>query len=421
MLGRRIRTSAAAKAESQVESPQNIAASDLIGGSGVSLDGQSLVLPEQGIEGDDISSINTSNYGGGVKTELRILGTVDPYDEDVPPPVTTPHEGLGAPTREQIRRQQQRQRMQHYNYERKAYPAGGDLGDDKDAKSFDKGDGEDDEGCLPLWLTEAPTWLKLVIVLSTALLVGAIVLIGVGAALSVQEEPSPANGNGQPSVPIGSPTAPPVIVDPTSPNKPEKPVSSPTVPSGGGGPPPTPKNPVNPGTPTQAPTAMPTSNTVSLFVTAGRFTGDARDKLPDQLPTLPNVDGATVMVHLGDWNSPFATSCSELSYQENAELYSKSNVPVYFVPGDNEYNGKCSSVAAVHVIVWTFLIHIVSNHPKTALILSRHSVCGTNTYWNLRRNIGLHQPIGTSQGNFQTTLKILPTSTMEFFLLESTW
>ena len=346
MLGRRIgrgTPSSGRNDESEVESPQHVAESDLIGGSGVSLDGQSLVLPDSEMEGDEVSSMGTSNYGGGVKTELRILGTADPYDEDIPPPVQTPsEEGLGAPTREQIRRQQQRQRMQHYNYERKAYPADDvdhDVGDEKAAKSFDDDGLDDDDGCLPLWLTEAPTWLKLVIVLSTALLVGAIVLIGVGAALSVQEETNPATGGGNPSVPFGPPTSPPAMVDPTLPSQPGEPASptgkddgsssTPNAPSAGG------DNP-----PTASPTVMSTTNTVSLFVTAGRFTGDARNKLPAQLPTLPNIDGATVMFHLGDWNSPFATSCSEVSYQENEELYSKSNVPVYFVPGDNEYNGK---------------------------------------------------------------------------------
>jgi hypothetical protein len=42
----------------------------------------------------------------------------------------------------------------------------------------------------------------------------------------------------------------------------------------------------------------------------------------------------------GDWNSPFATSCVEsYYYQTNVDLYKQSAIPVYFVPGDNEFNG----------------------------------------------------------------------------------
>mmetsp|Transcript_4098 Transcript_4098/g.6852 ORF Transcript_4098/g.6852 Transcript_4098/m.6852 type:complete len:226 (-) Transcript_4098:112-789(-) len=44
------------------------------------------------------------------------------------------------------------------------------------------------------------------------------------------------------------------------------------------------------------------------------------------------------MVHLGDWNSPFSTECDEESYQQVSLLYEASAVPVYFIPGDNEYN-----------------------------------------------------------------------------------
>jgi hypothetical protein len=73
---------------------------------------------------------------------------------------------------------------------------------------------------------------------------------------------------------------------------------------------------------------------------AGRYIDNALAELPDQLRALPALDGNTVIFHLGDWNSPFATGCIESSYQLNQDLYSSSSVPVYFVPGDNEYNGK---------------------------------------------------------------------------------
>jgi hypothetical protein len=80
--------------------------------------------------------------------------------------------------------------------------------------------------------------------------------------------------------------------------------------------------------------------TVSFFVTGGRFTGDSLAILPEQLTTLPNLDGNSILFHLGDWNSPFATSCVESSHEINDELYQNSALPVYFVPGDNEFNGE---------------------------------------------------------------------------------
>lgn len=89
--------------------------------------------------------------------------------------------------------------------------------------------------------------------------------------------------------------------------------------------------------PTSAPSE---SSVVSFYIIGGRFTGDTLAALPENLASLPNIDGSgTVMFHLGDWNSPFATYCSEESYQENVNLYKNSSVPVYFIPGDNEYNG----------------------------------------------------------------------------------
>jgi hypothetical protein len=232
-----------------------------------------------------------------------------------------------------------------------------------ESKSLDTTDSEEG-GCLPLWITEAPTWLKLVIVLSTALLVGAIVLIGVGAALAVQEEQAADNQNN--NAPITAPFNSPVAAPITSPN--DSPVMSPDNPPSGtpDNPPvaspvsrpvtaptteaddPTPapvsasQPPLAPGStaaPTVGATPAPTGTTVSFFVTGGRFTGNSLAALPEQLQSLPNLDGNSVMFHLGDWNSPFATSCVESSYQTNVALYNQSAIPVYFVPGDNEFNG----------------------------------------------------------------------------------
>ena len=64
------------------------------------------------------------------------------------------------------------------------------------------------------------------------------------------------------------------------------------------------------------------------------------------------------MFHLGDWNSPFATSCNEASFQVVDELFQNSPVPVYFVPGDNEYNGTLLWVVCIGCSGCTHLIHV---------------------------------------------------------------
>jgi hypothetical protein len=90
---------------------------------------------------------------------------------------------------------------------------------------------------------------------------------------------------------------------------------------------------VSPVTATQAPTV------VNFFVMGGRFVGENLATLTAGLQGLPNPDGDSILVHLGDWNSPYTTSCVEDSYIVHAEVYQQSNIPVYFVPGDNEFSG----------------------------------------------------------------------------------
>jgi hypothetical protein len=89
----------------------------------------------------------------------------------------------------------------------------------------------------------------------------------------------------------------------------------------------------------------------------GRFDGEDTKTLENGLKSLPITDGNTILIHLGDWNSPYSTSCVEDSFITNVDSYQKSSVPVYFVPGDNEYNGKF--VFQLHPITFGFQTRIL--------------------------------------------------------------
>jgi hypothetical protein len=80
----------------------------------------------------------------------------------------------------------------------------------------------------------------------------------------------------------------------------------------------------------------------TFFVTGGRFTNDDLTLLPSQLRSMPVRGGTSFLVHLGDWNSPYATRCDKQSYEDVGNLFSNSSMPVYFIPGDNDYNGTYS-------------------------------------------------------------------------------
>jgi hypothetical protein len=388
---------------------------------GMSLDAQSLMVPSshnnsnnssfQYRDGDEgsLSSINTSTYGGMVQNDFKILGVVGHDNDsqagmdrgmdiegDTDADTIPPQDQM---TKKQRAAQQHEQNPYHYraNHNQYQYPdpdpdgagpemsptsrgaAGLAASDSRTKTSHSKNSSDSQEkagvgaSCIPVWITEAPLFLKLIIVLSTALLVGAIVLIGVGAALAIQEDNDSsvqstnnnANDNDSPAVPTfatftlapavspntDDPTMAPVTQAPIAPGQTRPPTRPPTMP------PtmmptmaPTTSAPIAPGetrtptplpsvSPTSLPTSAPTPGPVTFLVTAGRFDDQNLALLPDQLQTLPNAPN-TVMFHLGDWNSPFSTQCTEVSYQDNQALYSLSTVPVYFVVGDNEYNGK---------------------------------------------------------------------------------
>jgi len=95
--------------------------------------------------------------------------------------------------------------------------------------------------------------------------------------------------------------------------------------------------------------------TIVFYLTAGRPRGDTLTYLAGNLTNLP-VEPDSFLLHLGDWNSPFSTQCVESAYQTVDALFSNSSVPVYFVPGDNEYN-DCPNATLALGYWYTYLLN----------------------------------------------------------------
>lgn len=278
-------------------------ASELMGGSGgLSLDGQSLILNH---DDNTISSINTDYHS----KQMRAMG-MDP-------------EITGLQESPSPRNASSRQEMDE-KYNQHAYPKKPQSRSTKNPNATDDDDYYDNEedSCLPAWITDAPFWLKMLVVTSVALLVGAMLLIGVAASIDLQNDEQ-ANSK------KAAPTPPPANLLPTQSDSfgDFTPGEAPTAPT---------ESPVAVIQPWQP---RNTSTSVSFFVAGGRFEGATLAALPEELQSLPDIDGNTVLFHLGDWNSPFETDCDELSFEDNANLFEQSSLPVYFVVGDNEFNG----------------------------------------------------------------------------------
>ena len=183
-------------------------------------------------------------------------------------------------------------------------------------------------GCCPECISGARPWVKMVLFFSVLFLITAMVVVGVGTTMSMEndreQQEAMNNSNNiiatNDDIPFGTNadfrTGAPRAV----------PLPSPTSSS------------TNP--PTTTLTQGPDSPTVvTLYLTGGRFTDEAFTEIPDQLASLPydnNDPTTTFLVHLGDWNS---TDCAETSYETNVNLFSDSSIPVYFLPGDHDYNG----------------------------------------------------------------------------------
>jgi hypothetical protein len=279
----------------------------ITGSSGISLDGESVVLPDDNdyaniempagsdIYGDDVSSMNTSHRGGQETNEIKNVGTNPTFDDGV-----TAH---SSPANSE------------------------DLPSVEDRES---------KRCIPLWIRRAPYWLRVVFIGGLALLVAAAVLVGLGVGLSKQESNN-ASKNVQSPISFAAPTSPPTLApSPLVPVSQKNPTEVPTV--------------APTGIPSREPSAVPLLQTntptetqdpevFTFYVTGGRYSDDEIALVPERLENLPKNMGASFLLHLGDWNSP-SEGCEEQSYQDANALFSTSSVPVYFVPGDNEYNGK---------------------------------------------------------------------------------
>jgi hypothetical protein len=188
--------------------------------------------------------------------------------------------------------------------------------------------------CIPLWIRRAPYWLRIMCIGSFAFLIGAAVIVGLGVGLS-KDESSDVPQNVRSPTSQNNPTTDTLTSDAIdwSQSIPEPPPS----------PPPTNAPTVALGLQTNySPPETQNPEVFTFYVTGGRYSDDERALVPDRLENLPKNKGTSFLLHIGDWNSP-SQGCGEQMYQDASTLFSTSSVPVYMVPGDNEYNGKLNA------------------------------------------------------------------------------
>ena len=230
--------------------------------------------------------------------------------------------------------------------------------------------------CCPLWILDAPLFLRIYILGALVLFLGAMSLTiytsyelghissssssstidnGVatgsttGTTDSIPYAPPPSSSRNDP--PNVVPTVPPTKVSSSTQADAASMITSV----------PTPSSTTVPSTrPTSLPTAVPSITptvrptpspvvfdtvSVSFYVMAGHFPESQSSQL-GQLPAVeaPQADGPTLvyqalpfLVHLGSWNSNPA-QCPQTLYQSIAKQYQTSSVPVFFVLGDQEFN-----------------------------------------------------------------------------------
>jgi hypothetical protein len=264
------------------------------------LDGRSLVLPSNYLDtkipvgdddyGDGVSSMNTSHHGDHDK--IKIVGISPTNDASL-----TDHSSPTVSEDTEI------------------------IQDHKSTR------------CIPLWIRRAPYWLRVMFIGSFAFLIGAAVFVGLGVGLS-RDKSSDVPQNVRSPTSQNNPTADTLTSDPIdwSQSIPEPPPSLP----------PTNAPTVVLGLQTSSPPETQNPEVFTFYVTGGRYSDDERDLVPERLVNLPKNKGTSFLLHIGDWNSP-SRGCEEQMYQDANTLFSTSSVPVYMVPGDNEYNGKLTT------------------------------------------------------------------------------
>lgn len=225
---------------------------------------------------------------------------------------------------------------------------------------------------LPSWITGAPFWIKVVFLVSITLLLSSMILIGLGLALAMggdNQASSSSVATDQSQEGVVNTTLPPVwatfhprspTIAPSSTSIPQRATATPT---------PLPTAPPS-SAPTEQRTASPTTtidpDIITFYLTGGRVPSNMLAATAQNLAMIRPRLGMSFMVHLGDWNSPSQSLCSEQSFQQIVELYNQSSVPVYFVMGDNEYNGKFPYQAAFAVKI--------RGKIRVSLISSLHSL-----------------------------------------------
>jgi hypothetical protein len=353
----------------------------IIVGAGISLDGESLVLPDGSVfagspslvltdgddYGDEVSSMNSSLHGREFN-DIKIVGTT-PMSLDLSTTENSSSEG-------------------HLH----VFEGTEGTANSQGCKS---------RSCFPVWIRTAPCWLKVILGGSLAFFISATLLVGLGVALSTDQD-NDASQNVRIPTSFAAPTTPPALApsptifgsqyDPTMDSSPQNDLTMDTSPqndltmdSSSQNDPTMDTSPQNDSTmdsssqndptmdtstagqtdwtesmpstpptlpPTQVPSREPSAlpsptetqevevevEVVTFFVTGGRDVDSERALTPERLGNLPQKMGSSFLLNIGDWNSP-SLGCEEQAYEDVDTLFRNSSVPVYFVPGDNEYNG----------------------------------------------------------------------------------
>ena len=222
--------------------------------------------------------------------------------------------------------------------------------------------------CVPGWIANASNSIKFVIVMATAMLLASLVLVSITATVSVSDASTEQHNVGE--IRQDLTTASPTISTTMSPTM--NPSKSPTM---------------NPSaSPTSSPTSSPSASPVKAFILIPSANIPAT-KLPSASPTVIPSHGPTMLpspspsiakssppseftnviqfaslskknsaenmkdnlkafssngiefiVHLGNWNVRDIDKCKPGAYNRTENIFRNSEVPVFFLPGANEWN-----------------------------------------------------------------------------------